>query len=131
MPLLGRNNRRSPSPIPEPDNRHKRSGSMFSRNKNRDNYESQPMHDTNHSTRNGGGGGLFGTFRRSSDSSSDSSRSRSLSNDPSISAARQKVSDAESAERLADQALGSARAAVRSARDHVRMLEREAVEEYV
>ena len=43
--------------------------------------------------------------------------------------ARQKGSDAESSEREADRALGQARAAVREAREHVKMLEREALEE--
>ena len=52
-----------------------------------------------------------------------------LKNDPSIRAARQKVSDAEASEREADRALGQARAAVREAREHVKMLEREALEE--
>lgn len=41
-----------------------------------------------------------------------------------------KVADAEGAERQADAALGTARAAVREARDQVKTLGREAVEEY-
>ncbi|KAJ3525855.1 hypothetical protein NM688_g8341 [Phlebia brevispora] len=52
-----------------------------------------------------------------------------LKNDPSIRAARQKVSDAEAYEREADRALGQARLAVREAREHVRMLEQEVLEE--
>lgn len=55
----------------------------------------------------------------------------SLGSDPTIAAARQKVSDAESFEREADHALNQARAAVREAREHVKILEREAVEECV
>ncbi|EXJ68899.1 uncharacterized protein A1O5_07831 [Cladophialophora psammophila CBS 110553] len=49
--------------------------------------------------------------------------------DPSIIAARERVLSAETAEREADRALVQARAAVREARDRVKMLEREAEEE--
>ena len=52
-----------------------------------------------------------------------------IKNDPSVVAARQRVSDAEAAEREADRALMQARAAVRDARDHVKRLEQEALEE--
>jgi hypothetical protein len=45
--------------------------------------------------------------------------------------ARDKVADAVSAERQADEALHAARVAVREAKDHVKSLEREALEEYV
>jgi hypothetical protein len=51
--------------------------------------------------------------------------------DPSIMNARQRVASAESAEREADRALVQARTAVREARDQVKVLEREAAEEYV
>lgn len=44
-------------------------------------------------------------------------------------AAKQKVAEAENAERLADDALRQVRDAVRDARNHVRMLEDEALEE--
>lgn len=54
-----------------------------------------------------------------------------FANEPSILAARQKVADAEVAERDADAALAQARAAVKEARHHVQVLEREAEEEYV
>ena len=54
-----------------------------------------------------------------------------FANEPSILAARQKVADAENAERDADAALVQARAAVREARHHVQVLEREAEEECV
>jgi len=43
--------------------------------------------------------------------------------------ARQKVADAETAEREADRALNEARESVREAREHVRLLEREAIED--
>lgn len=56
-------------------------------------------------------------------------RRRSSDDDPSVVTARQRVSDAEAAEREADRALMQARAAVRDARDHVKRLEREAGEE--
>lgn len=49
--------------------------------------------------------------------------------DPSITGARQRVSQAEHAEKEADAALVQARAAVREAREHVIALEREAEEE--
>lgn len=51
--------------------------------------------------------------------------------DGSITAARERVMSAEMAEREADRALISARTAVKDARNHVKMLEREAEEEYV
>jgi hypothetical protein len=49
--------------------------------------------------------------------------------DPTILAARQKVTDAEDAEKEADKALQAAIAAVKEARQHVRNLEKEAAEE--
>lgn len=49
--------------------------------------------------------------------------------DPSILAARQKVIDAEAAEKAADRALHGAKLAVKEARDHVKNIEREAMEE--
>ncbi|KAH8116587.1 hypothetical protein DFH11DRAFT_1542584 [Phellopilus nigrolimitatus] len=52
-----------------------------------------------------------------------------LANDPASLGARQKVSDAEKAERQADCALGEARTAVREARQHVKNLEHEAEED--
>ena len=73
---------------------------MFSRNSKR--------------TSNSGGGGLL---------------SRNKHEDPSISAARERVHTAEEAERQADRALSSARRAVQDAREHVKRLEREAAEE--
>ncbi len=49
--------------------------------------------------------------------------------DASITAARERVLQAEAAEREADRALIQSRAAVRNAREHVKHLEREAAEE--
>lgn len=51
------------------------------------------------------------------------------SGDPSISAAKQSLISAETAERDADRALFVAKNAVREAREHVHRLEREAAEE--
>jgi hypothetical protein len=48
--------------------------------------------------------------------------------DPSIIAARERVMNAESAEKDADRALVAARAAVKEAREHIKRLEREAAE---
>ncbi|KIP06532.1 hypothetical protein PHLGIDRAFT_90806, partial [Phlebiopsis gigantea 11061_1 CR5-6] len=72
----------------------------------------------------------FFSRRRSSSSTSPSGRGTSdPRNDPTIRGARQKVADAETSEREADRALGLARAAVREAREHVKILEREALED--
>jgi hypothetical protein len=49
--------------------------------------------------------------------------------DPSVQAARERVAQAETMERQADQALAVARASVRDARQQVKILEREAEEE--
>ena len=120
-----------PPPPPQPVQSPNRSRSLFSRRRS----PSPEFHSTrdNTSTTNSSRGGFFS--RRRSSSSSDGSgpnrRGGSLGNDPTIAAARQKVFDAEAFEREADRALGQARAAVREAREHVRILEREALEEYV
>jgi len=49
--------------------------------------------------------------------------------DRTIQEARQKVTDAEDAEKEADKALHHARVSVKAARDHVKILEKEAAEE--
>lgn len=49
--------------------------------------------------------------------------------DPSIIAAKERVANAEAAEREADKALAQARVAVRDAREHIKRLEKEAAEE--
>ena len=76
-------------------------------------------------------------FRRGRQSSSDSDNTHHFTlhrrirgtSEPSILAARQKVTDAEGAEKEADKALHAARMAVDEARKHVKNLEREAAEE--
>ncbi|KAJ7072128.1 hypothetical protein C8F01DRAFT_972932 [Mycena amicta] len=90
--------------------------------------------------------GFFGRRRSSEDSSLGSARGgsvrsagspsrnnhhlASIHKDPTIVAAREKVTIAEKAEVAADHALSAARAMVREAREHVRILEREAAEEH-
>jgi hypothetical protein len=69
--------------------------------------------------------GLFGRFRRYSPSD----RKGQLDHDETLLKPRSKVADAEAAGRSADAALGAARSAVREAKDHVKLLEREAVDE--
>lgn len=76
-------------------------------------------------------GGFFSRRRSSSNDGSDRSFGGSRRQESSIAAARQKVADAENAERLADHALKRARGAVREAREHIRILEDEALEEWV
>lgn len=56
-------------------------------------------------------------------------RNKRLQDDPSIRGAREKVTDAENAEKEADRALNEARQRVRLARQHVEGLEREAIED--
>jgi hypothetical protein len=88
--------------------------------------------------------GLFGSRRHSTSPSAHSTtttssttkshsgllhRSATNHEDPSISAAREQVVLAETAERDADRALVAARQAVRDAREHVKRLEAEAKEE--
>lgn len=120
MPLFHSSSPEQQSP-PAPAQEPQRNRSMFSRRSNTP--EQEPS--TNEPTRTGSTRtGFFGRRRSSSSSHDDDSR-----NDPSILAARQKVAEAEAAEREADRALMQARASVRSAGEHVRILEREAKEE--
>ncbi|GLB37786.1 hypothetical protein LshimejAT787_0408370 [Lyophyllum shimeji] len=91
-------------------------------------------------------GGFF--HRRSSSASSDDNRTylrspgsrngggflgfghgTGIDRDPTILAARQKVTDAEEAEKEADRALSQARNMVKEARGHVKILEQEAMED--
>ncbi|KAI0001267.1 hypothetical protein BJV74DRAFT_882513 [Russula compacta] len=74
-----------------------------------------------------GGKRSRGFFRRRRASPSD--RHGDLARDQTLMNVRNKVADAEGAERQADAALSAARAAVSEARDQVKSLEREAVEE--
>lgn len=142
MPLFRSNNSTSNSPPPQAqvqspavDRSPNRSRSIFSRRRS---PSPEPFVDRNSPSPTRSSHGGFFSRRRSTSSDGAMSgsggsnyRKGSQSNDPTIAAARQKVSDAESFEREADHALNQARAAVREARDHVRILEREAVEEYV
>ncbi|KAH8107762.1 hypothetical protein BXZ70DRAFT_1074201 [Cristinia sonorae] len=126
MPLFRSSQPASPPPPPPQTQSPSRSRSLFSRRRS-PSPEPYATHGTNsdQSSR----GGFFSRRRSSSSSGSSNHRSGSLGSDPTILAARQKVSDAEAFEREADRALGQARAAVRDAREHVRALEREALED--
>lgn len=130
MPIFGRN----PSPEPRPTTPPARLHGLFSRrSRSTESDHTARTNATNDSVRTDStrsGGGFFGR-RRSSSSDDISHTSGSLLKDPSIVAARQKIADAESAERAADRALLDARAAVKAAREHAKMLEREALEECV
>ena len=53
----------------------------------------------------------------------------SLSGDPKVAAARQKLEDALAAEKMADKALADAKKKVRAAKEQAKNLEREALEE--
>jgi len=108
------------------------SGGFFSRRSADDSLTHRNDTHTNGSTRyspsNTSSGGFF-SRRRSSDDLSDRSLGRSGREESSILAVRQKVADAEHAERLAGDALRQARNAVREAREHVRIVENEAIED--
>ena len=133
MPLFGpSNNTNSQSHGSESP---KRKGSIFSSRRS-DSHSNSPDRSRNHSS----SGGMF-SRRRSSSSESSSGRSSPRNGggffgggskqDPTIRSARQKVSDAETAERDADRALVQARISVKEAREHVKALEKEAEEECV
>jgi len=99
------------------DGSPRRGGSIFSNRRRHDRDSSPDSIDTRRtaSTR-GNGSGFF-------------HRDRTGHEDASISGARQRVMDAEVAERDADRALMAAKAAVKDARDQVKALELEAKEE--
>jgi hypothetical protein len=90
---------------------------------------------TSPTSSHGGSGG--GVFRRSTDASSGRKsllhrsfgHGNSVEMDPSIVQARERVLNAENAERDADRAMDAARARVREAREEVKRLELEAKEE--
>jgi len=133
-----------PEPVVEPP---ARKGSIFARNHR--SASPEPVHNTTTNHNRG-----FFARRRSSDDSSlghpssgNSVRSGTsgragggffggngnnfnVHKDPTVLAAREKLSNAEKAEAEADRALLAARAMVREAKDHVRFLEREAAEEH-
>jgi len=130
MPLFG--SRKEPTPPPEPVP-ERRSGGLFSSRRNRSvspvshrtstssSYRtstSSTRHSTDHHRSSGSGGGLLHKFGR-----------RDGDLDPSISQARDRVINAERAEKEADRALEAARIQVRDARAHVKGLEHEAAEE--
>lgn len=148
MPIFHTKQNTVPPP-PAQSSPPNRSRSLFSRNRSQ-----SPVYDNSTtSSTNGNRGGLFsrrrspspedystrattgssgGFFsRRRSSSSSSSNGNRDLRRDPTISAARAKVAEAEASERAADSALAQARASVKEAREHARILEREAIDEYV
>jgi hypothetical protein len=93
----------------------RRKGSIFSRSRS-------PLKDTSTNHHNNS---FFG--RRSPPS--DDSVSSHVRKDPSIVGAKQKVTDAQDAEKAADRALHEARNAVKEAVEHVKRLEREIAEE--
>ncbi|KAJ7497500.1 hypothetical protein FB451DRAFT_234817 [Mycena latifolia] len=145
MPLFKTHPVNEPEPVVETP---ARKGSIFARNRA---ASPEPIPATNHNR------GFF-SRRRSSDDSSlghhssgservnrgNSVRSGTSSTggffggrsnfnvhkDPTIIAAREKVTIAEKAETAADRALLQAREMVREAKEHVRVLEREAAEEH-
>ncbi|KAH9929584.1 uncharacterized protein BXZ73DRAFT_102112 [Epithele typhae] len=119
----------SPPPAPPPAEAPTRSGTgFFSRGR----AESpEPVYNQSNGSASVRSGSIRsgGFFSRRRSSSSDSAGHHDLKKDPSIVAARQMVTDAESAESAADRALMEARAAVRATKEHVRLLEQEALEE--
>jgi hypothetical protein len=102
---------------------------LFS-NKN-NTVETAPPRTVHNNTTPNGKGGLF--HRRSDPEPVVEQRNSGIFHrnhqDPSIIQAKQRIADAENAERNADRALVQARAAVRDAREDVKRLEREAAEE--
>ncbi|RPD78652.1 hypothetical protein L226DRAFT_610521 [Lentinus tigrinus ALCF2SS1-7] len=130
MPLFRSNSPpRDTAPPPPAETNHK-SGGFFSRRSDSPEHMNgyNGYNNTNgaSSVRSGSTRSSGGFFSRRRSLSSDSV---DLKHDPSIVAARQKVSDAEAAESAADRALNEARAAVRSAKEHVKILEQEALDE--
>ncbi len=118
MPLFNRHTEPAPEPIEE---QPRRSGTIFSR-KNRD---LSPTNTT--STRHSNS-----TFHSAKSDTSQSPKRSFLhrrDEDPSITAARERVVNAEARERDADKALAEARLAVREAREQIKRLEKEAAEE--
>lgn len=132
MPLFRSHSPTSQTSPPPPAETNHKSGGFFSRRSDSPDYANGTNGHSNGngadsvrsgSTRSSGRGGFFSRRRSSSSDSVD------LKHDPSILAARQKVTDAEAAEAAADRALNEARAAVRSAKEQVKILEQEALEE--
>ncbi|KAJ7141302.1 hypothetical protein C8R44DRAFT_726924 [Mycena epipterygia] len=155
MPLF----KSQPAPANEPapaTDTSARKGSMFTRRRSLS-PAADPATDPNHPANNNNNArrGFFGRGRASLDSGADrddaslarngsvmsggsggsgffggrGANNFNVHKDPTIMAAREKVTSAENAEAEADRALMQARAMVREARDHVRFLEREAAAE--
>ncbi|KAJ6499075.1 hypothetical protein C8R45DRAFT_1093335 [Mycena sanguinolenta] len=119
--IFARNNRSvSPEPVQPSNTNHSRG--FFGRRRSSD--ESSLGQNSGNSVRSGtsarAGGGLFG---------GNSGNNFNVHKDPTVLAAREKLGFAEKAEAEADRALLAARAMVREAKEHVRVLEREAAEE--
>ncbi|KAF8586663.1 hypothetical protein K439DRAFT_923342 [Ramaria rubella] len=114
MPLFGHS--QTAAPEPENHNDHRRSLPGFSRNRN----SSSPSPEGSPKR----SGSILSRFHENSHDSTPT-----FAPDPAIKAARQKVTDAENAEKGADKALELARRAVREARQHVKDLEAAALEE--
>ncbi|KAJ3542828.1 hypothetical protein NMY22_g3367 [Coprinellus aureogranulatus] len=115
MPLFKSNTQRAHSTSPTRDSTT--SGGMFTRNSRASMDSGSSASSTGGGSRSGGG--FLGLGRNKN----------YLDNDPSIMAARQKIADAERAEREADEALRQARVRTNEARETVRILEREALED--
>ncbi|KAG7098296.1 hypothetical protein E1B28_000258 [Marasmius oreades] len=117
--LFGRRRSVSSERSPNEHNHSQRGGGLFGNSHRRSSSsDGSPTHPGTGSVRSGGSGGFFGLGGHNS-----------AGNDPSIMAARQKVQEAEQAEREADHALNAARASVREAREHVRFLEKDAADD--
>ncbi|KAI9507487.1 hypothetical protein F5148DRAFT_1204773 [Russula earlei] len=150
MSLFSRRPKASPPSGPAPSTtssgrrRGTRSSSTRSTGHAEDRSRSPSLESPEHSRRNGnghsrfddsgggGGGSRFGIlsrglFRRRRPLTSE--RELDLANDQSLVKARSKVADAETAERAADAALHAARKAVREAKDQVKALDREAIDD--
>ncbi|KAJ7287857.1 hypothetical protein C8J57DRAFT_597802 [Mycena rebaudengoi] len=117
--------RRSPSPEPVQPNNTSRG--FFSRRRSTD--DSSLAHSSNNSGRLGRGNSVRSGGGSTRSGGGFFAPSLSVHHDPSIIAAREKVRSAENAEAAADKALLQARAMVREAKEHVRILEREAAED--
>lgn len=115
MPLL-----RSNQPNAVQETSPTRKGGIFS-SRSHENIERSASDTTKSNS-------FFGSRRHSSDSNGSRSFFASKS-DPVLAAGRQKVADAEKAEKAADKALSLARSSVREAKDHVQQLEKNALEE--
>ncbi|KAF2396308.1 hypothetical protein EJ06DRAFT_534042 [Trichodelitschia bisporula] len=119
MPLFGHRNTAATAPAHNPppvtSTSPQRSRGLFGRRRSSSDYESGTYANGTHA--NGTSPQRRGLLSRHNDE------------DPSIMTARERVLGAERAEKEADRALMMARQAVREARDHVKMLEREAAEQ--